>query len=442
MKNLADISVAANKFNNLINTEYYIVLGRKGKQLDLTIKFETSHFFHLCGLHKLTDIEVFGVLNTDKVFLNILNGKMKNNIIESSTYYEGIIDRIEMIEKLEDFFDSNKTVFKFNSHINTFSLINADYILKNSDKDKNMYVFVSEDNSTPRTYFCRSAFPRDRSLSDYAAGHTSYTLLYKEKTNTLTNQKQVLYCHPSYQREQSSKSNPPVTNIQKISFENPAAKSITVDSTGTAAISVNFFDKLRDSLGDLLNRVRTAFFKKNNQDEPEEVIQNEIQNEEPINEEPTENNTEKEEITTVPESPKPDVGEKTYDFPVSKELAALFEAREKRADGALSQDEYNKILVEYFRTLHGEVMWRQAAEIFTKQLSDCPERIKRIIMLDLISVNGNIKRMFPLAPQRFQSMAEIKEHAKQLCAEYSNTRRVSEEKSADNDRSEHNNYTR
>ncbi|MCM1328918.1 MAG: PBECR4 domain-containing protein [Ruminococcus sp.] len=195
---MGDIQKACENYKNLLNKEYFFVIGRKNKTVHIKLKFTKYEFYHLAGLHKLIDIESLNNQNSKKVFDNISNGVITQDLCQKSKHYSDIDERISFIESLEDFFDSNKIVFKYNNKINSISVIDADYLLKNENDLKNFYVFISMKGKNSDTYFCRSAFPRDKSEPDYAAGHTAYTLLYKEKIDLLANEKQILYVNPSY----------------------------------------------------------------------------------------------------------------------------------------------------------------------------------------------------------------------------------------------------
>lgn len=200
---MGNINRACANYNTLLNTEYYFVIGRKGKAVEIRLRFSKIEFYHICGLHKLSDIIELNDTNKCRIFDNILNNTISSEMCERSIYYSDAEGRIELIENLEAFLDSNRTVFKFNNRTNSFSLIEADYILKNSDRSRNLYLFISKDKSG--TYFCRSAFPRNKAEQDYTVGHTSYTLLYKEKINTADSTKKILYTNPSYTPPESRK---------------------------------------------------------------------------------------------------------------------------------------------------------------------------------------------------------------------------------------------
>ncbi len=86
--------------------------------------------------------------------------------------------------------DSNETVFKYNSRLDVFSAVQADFLMKNEIQTRNVFTFLSQNESTGK-YFCRSFFPQtDR---DYTEGQTRWTLLYKKKLWKSTGQENVLY---------------------------------------------------------------------------------------------------------------------------------------------------------------------------------------------------------------------------------------------------------
>lgn len=79
--------------------------------------------------------------------------------------------------------DSNETIFKYNSKLEAFSAIQADFFLKNGINSRNIFTFLSEDKSSGK-YFCRSFFPQTD--KDYSIGQTNWKLLYKKKIQKST----------------------------------------------------------------------------------------------------------------------------------------------------------------------------------------------------------------------------------------------------------------
>ena len=138
----------AASFKRLLPYQYHFTIGRKGKMLAFTLDFDEADFHHLAGLHKLRDIG------------------------------------------LETFLDSNEIVFRFNEKMQKFSLIKADYLLENQYQGNDVYLFLAQ-RASAQTQVCRSFFPKQK--LDYTSGQPRYTLLKKEKVNTLTGTVTIQY---------------------------------------------------------------------------------------------------------------------------------------------------------------------------------------------------------------------------------------------------------
>ena len=95
-----------------------------------------------------------------------------------------------MFPLLENILDSNDTIFKYNRKRNTYSVIKADYIMKNKLKERNIFLFLAE-NGEEGKYFCRSFFPENK--MDYTKNQASWTLLYKKKITLSTGKEEILY---------------------------------------------------------------------------------------------------------------------------------------------------------------------------------------------------------------------------------------------------------
>lgn len=185
MHNIYD---CVDSFASLLDTEYQLMLGRKGEAVSLKITFDKKDCFHLMGLQYLTDRPELS-RDRGKIFDEIKSRVLTKEQIESSDLYEQIADRVDLLPSLEVLFDSNDTVFKYNEKKNSFSMIQADYLMKNRLVDKNVFIFLAKNKDN--TYFCRSFFPEAK--RDYTKNQASWTLLYKEKMKRSTGQKVVLY---------------------------------------------------------------------------------------------------------------------------------------------------------------------------------------------------------------------------------------------------------
>ena len=185
MRNIKD---CVNAFLPLLNTEYEIVLGRKGVAVTLRIAFDKKDCFHLMGLQYLIDRPE---LNRDrgKVFDEIVAGSITTEQVESSDFYKKIEGRVNFLPLLEKLLDSNDTVFKYNKKANMYSMIDADYLMKNNMEERNLYLFLS--HGVDDKYFCRSFFPEEK--KDYTRNQASWTMLYKKKCNMSTGEEIILY---------------------------------------------------------------------------------------------------------------------------------------------------------------------------------------------------------------------------------------------------------
>lgn len=118
----------AEGFRSLLDTQYHIIIGRKGRSVELTIEFKPIDFHHLMGLGKLKDLRI-ATQNRENVFAGILNGTITYSSICKSRYIKQIENRFVPLAYIEQIFDDNKLIFRYNKKKNQFSLIEADYLL-------------------------------------------------------------------------------------------------------------------------------------------------------------------------------------------------------------------------------------------------------------------------------------------------------------------------
>ncbi len=185
MRNIKD---CVNAFLPLLNTEYEIVLGRKGVAVTIRIAFDKKDCFHLMGLQYLDDRPELK-RDRGKIFDGIMLENITTKQIESSDFYKKIEERVNFLPLLEKLLDDNNTVFKYNRKANMYSMIDANYLMKNNMYERNLYLFLSQGKDSK--YFCRSFFPEDK--RDYTRNQASWTVLYKKKCDMNTGKEIVLY---------------------------------------------------------------------------------------------------------------------------------------------------------------------------------------------------------------------------------------------------------
>ncbi|MBP5602417.1 MAG: hypothetical protein J6X78_06790 [Treponema sp.] len=185
---MASITDAQNTYSKLLDIEYEFILGRKGKSVTLRVEFQKLHFFHLAGLQYLRDLPRLAV-PAEEVYNQLESGQLSVSYIESSQNYDFIKGRIDYLIYLEQIFDSNDTIFKYNPALQAFSVIEADFLMKNEINQIPLFVFLSKGKN--EKFFCKSFFPETK--KDYAERQTKWTVLFKKKIEKSTNTETVLY---------------------------------------------------------------------------------------------------------------------------------------------------------------------------------------------------------------------------------------------------------
>lgn len=161
MDNLRECAIY---YDSLIGNEYTLVLEN---DIKLVFKFEKSNFFHLLGLHKLTDVNEFYIGNRIKsknvIYKEILSGVIPDSILCDKKGYDNIAERINNFQYIKDLLTydkSNKVIIDFDKRlINRFEslLEGTKYILyKNIG---NLYVHLTlgqKSNIYPETFFAHN----------------------------------------------------------------------------------------------------------------------------------------------------------------------------------------------------------------------------------------------------------------------------------------------
>lgn len=155
------LQACAVAFERLLPYQYHMIIGRKGRKLEFTISFDRSDFHHLAGLHKLTDNVRFLTGQRAAIMQEILSGKLTLSQARQSAFFQQMESRLKPLVHLEEFLDSNEIIFRYNSKIHTFSLIQADYLLQNNFQENPVYLFLARRMDGTRRYAAHS-FPKQR----------------------------------------------------------------------------------------------------------------------------------------------------------------------------------------------------------------------------------------------------------------------------------------
>jgi hypothetical protein len=73
-------------FEKLLDKRYHMIIGRKGKSVEIKLTFKAFQFHHLVGLHKLHELRLSRD-NREKIFDDILSGDISlEHIIKKHSF--------------------------------------------------------------------------------------------------------------------------------------------------------------------------------------------------------------------------------------------------------------------------------------------------------------------------------------------------------------------
>lgn len=167
------ISDCAKLYQTLLKKEYKFTLENN---INFSIYFSATNFYHLLGLEKLRDIEQFKGKKPNLIYNQILNGRITDNIVFNSKYYYLIENRIKNFETLLDllnFEKNNKIIIDFDLDKLNFKtkLTFTKYILyKRSNTDYIHLTIGLKNKLYPETFIVETG-------STYISGQTMLDIL-------------------------------------------------------------------------------------------------------------------------------------------------------------------------------------------------------------------------------------------------------------------------
>ena len=186
-------------FKNLLEIEYLLKIGRKGKATIFKIVFESNDFKHLTGIGKLYDLTIHKQ-PANIIFRNALSGEISDKDLIKSSHFREIADRLEHLKNLEYYLDNNMVVFKWD-RTTANSTIVADYMLEEKTlKKPKAYVFIKEKlglSEVRKLKVCditkEGVVSFFRSDKEFSTNQVKYSLLKNEKVYKSTGVKKVLF---------------------------------------------------------------------------------------------------------------------------------------------------------------------------------------------------------------------------------------------------------
>ena len=97
--------------DNLANKRFKITISRKLEERSIELLFSPQHFYHLIGLHKLTDLPFLNRA-TSKIFQEIVSKKLTYSDISKSEHIHDISDRLLYYQEMQNVLNSGSLFFK------------------------------------------------------------------------------------------------------------------------------------------------------------------------------------------------------------------------------------------------------------------------------------------------------------------------------------------
>ena len=190
---------SAAKFVLLERYKYRFVVSKKRKTKEIFFDFRDSDFFHLAGLHYLTDISI--PRNRKETLKNIIERKkITDMLLYRSRFFanfesdKDIKSRIEELRFLEEYLDTGNLIriYSIGNMKYIQSYIDAEYVIESQLQGECVYIFLKQREESPSTY-CVASFFKKGAIS--YGGEALYWML-KEKR--IADMCITLYIHPNY----------------------------------------------------------------------------------------------------------------------------------------------------------------------------------------------------------------------------------------------------
>ena len=200
---MALIYDAAAKFLVLEQFEYHFVVSQKRKLQTMNLNFIDTDFFHIAGLHYLTDI-VIPKDRTKTMDEILINHSITDQTISRSVHYvskdskKDVKSRIEELRFLEEYLDTDNfiRIFNFRNQKGMASVIEADYLIESWFRNScdTVYIFIRRREENPE-YYCIVSFFKKNEVP--YGGDNVY---WMEKVKESADSRQVLYINPNYKK--------------------------------------------------------------------------------------------------------------------------------------------------------------------------------------------------------------------------------------------------
>lgn len=169
---------SAEQFNKYIGYNYTFILDCG---ISIKVMFTAGQFYHLAGLHYLSDIVQVakndGVNSAKNIFKKILNNKIPQSLLENSCYYDKVYERLVYFKNFDDVISSKLIIdfdyTKLNSKLLSRYLLYFQY-------DQSTYLILGLKYDEKSDIYAPETFIVDHS-GNYIKNQISYNIVEVKK---------------------------------------------------------------------------------------------------------------------------------------------------------------------------------------------------------------------------------------------------------------------
>lgn len=197
---------AAVKYGKLRTIGYHIILGRKGKEYHIQLRFPYDSFFHLIGLQHLTDL-TYPSKNKERIYKEIIGKNLTYETVSKSQYFNVfcIKERIQYLDCLESILDSCELAFLINpKEYAKYTRIKADFLFEHNfllEESIILYLFLVRESSPQISNECKGCSFFKKHEIDFRRGASKTTVLIVEKyenVDTIEQKCKILFKNSAY----------------------------------------------------------------------------------------------------------------------------------------------------------------------------------------------------------------------------------------------------
>lgn len=211
---------AAFAYRKLLDKEYVITVGKNNVKRSYIVQFTTNEFKHICGLHKLKDMNDVYRSSSNALFHKILHSEITIGDIQKAEAFSKIEARLKNAAYLEEYFDKFTVIYDWNQEKSKFSNIDADLMIPiHSAMLSNLETYIFLKNSGRKETLSLSDYIVENpefnrvetsivDKKDYRQGQVRPpALLYKEKIILSDQSSEILFDRLSLSTEKELSAN-------------------------------------------------------------------------------------------------------------------------------------------------------------------------------------------------------------------------------------------